>query len=154
MLDIEGILNELIGDEKTWEEVFKREFEKHWAKEHFIPIKYRLLGGYLQSLNIKFGIFLELLMAGVLSGLNFEVIEEVSRQKIPLELEEECERLIDDHINVPLKGEEEIRRELPRKLEHLFQHLFDLQNRDEGKMTTTLESIWTLIENFSKPMLV
>jgi hypothetical protein len=37
----------------------------HEGKVHFIPTKYRILGGLLQSLNIKFGNFIEKLMAQV-----------------------------------------------------------------------------------------
>lgn len=40
----------------------RESFEKHRGKVHFIPAKYRVLGGLLQSLNIKFGNFLEKLL--------------------------------------------------------------------------------------------
>ena len=36
----------------------RKSFETHRGKVHFIPPKYRVLGGLLQSLNIKFGNFL------------------------------------------------------------------------------------------------
>jgi len=40
----------------------KKSFETHRGKIHFVPPKYRVLGGLLQSLNIKFGNFLEKLL--------------------------------------------------------------------------------------------
>jgi hypothetical protein len=42
---------------------------KHLKKAHFVPIKYRVLGGFLQFLNIKFGNFIEVLMDKVISTL-------------------------------------------------------------------------------------
>jgi len=36
--------------------------EKHEVKTHFVPIRYRIFGGLLQSLNIQFGNFIEVLM--------------------------------------------------------------------------------------------
>jgi len=40
-----------------------RSLRLHEAKIHFVPTKYRVLGGLLQSLNIKFGNFIEKLIA-------------------------------------------------------------------------------------------
>ena len=40
----------------------QKSFENHMAKLHPIPIRYRVLGGLLQSINIKFGNFLEMLL--------------------------------------------------------------------------------------------
>jgi hypothetical protein len=39
--------------------------EKHTEKIHFIPIRYRIIGGIIQGLNIKFGDFIELLIIRV-----------------------------------------------------------------------------------------
>ncbi|HEY9152279.1 MAG TPA: hypothetical protein VIN60_05285 [Anaerolineales bacterium] len=36
--------------------------EKHREKVHFVPIRYRVVGGILQGLNIKFGNFIEQLL--------------------------------------------------------------------------------------------
>jgi hypothetical protein len=37
--------------------------KKHNVKIHFIPKRYRIFGGILQSMNIQFGNFIEVLMA-------------------------------------------------------------------------------------------
>ena len=36
--------------------------EKHAEKIHFVPIRYRIIGGILQGLNIEFGNFIEQLL--------------------------------------------------------------------------------------------
>lgn len=40
---------------------------KHAVKTHFIPVKYRILGGLLQSMNIQFGNFLEKVIANIVA---------------------------------------------------------------------------------------
>ncbi|MBN2556127.1 MAG: hypothetical protein JXA97_09350 [Anaerolineales bacterium] len=40
-------------------------YKKHEAKVHFIPIRYRIVGGILQSLNIRFGNFIETLIGNI-----------------------------------------------------------------------------------------
>lgn len=40
--------------------------EKHAAKVHFVPIRYRIVGGILQGLNIKFGNFIEQLLRNII----------------------------------------------------------------------------------------
>lgn len=47
--------------------------EKHNKKVHFIPVRYRILGGILQGLNIKFGNFIEQLIHNLVeidTGIN------------------------------------------------------------------------------------
>ncbi len=39
--------------------------EKHQEKVHFVPIRYRVFGGILQGLNIKFGNFIEELLQNI-----------------------------------------------------------------------------------------
>ena len=46
----------------TSEKKLKEIHKKHEVKVHFVPIKYRILGGILQSMNIQFGNFIEELM--------------------------------------------------------------------------------------------
>jgi len=60
-----------------------RDFQKtHEKKIHFIPIRYRIFGGILQSMNIQFGNFIEELMAVLVSNeKRFEIIENLSGKK-------------------------------------------------------------------------
>jgi len=39
---------------------------KHEEKVHFVPIRYRIMGGILQGLNIKFGNFIEQLLRNII----------------------------------------------------------------------------------------
>lgn len=43
----------------------RRMAEKHAEKVHFVPIRYRIIGGILQGLNIKFGNFIEQLLRNI-----------------------------------------------------------------------------------------
>jgi len=49
----------------TSPENIRRVALKHVDKVHFVPIRYRIIGGILQGLNIKFGNFLETLMGNL-----------------------------------------------------------------------------------------
>jgi hypothetical protein len=42
--------------------------DKHNAKIHFIPKRYRIFGGILQSMNIQFGNFIEVLMTSLIEN--------------------------------------------------------------------------------------
>ena len=56
--------------------------KKHIVKLHFIPYKYRILGGILQSMNIQFGNFIEKVMDEVISdNEQNEVIRKYSGNK-------------------------------------------------------------------------
>lgn len=55
---------------------------KHEVKVHFIPKKYRIFGGLLQSMNIQFGNFIEELMAVLIKNESkYEIISEYSGKK-------------------------------------------------------------------------
>lgn len=58
---------ELIHSTAT-EAYIRNSFAVHDAKVHFVPAPYRVIGGILQSLNIKFGNFIERLLALVVDN--------------------------------------------------------------------------------------
>jgi hypothetical protein len=71
---------------------------KHKEKVHFIPIRYRILGGILQSLNIKFGNFIEQLIGNLVEiDPNLEVMK-YSGKKIQLFFSHTTDALIDTYI--------------------------------------------------------
>ncbi len=74
--------------------------KKHDAKLHFIPYKYRLFGGLLQSMNIQFGNFLERVVNEVLRrNPENEVIEKYSGKKnMKFHISRTSEAQIDDYI--------------------------------------------------------
>jgi len=71
-------INELIEKSSSQENINK--FVKiHKNKIHFIPIKYRIFGGILQSLNIKFGNFIEKLLHLIIENeKDLEIIKKYS----------------------------------------------------------------------------
>jgi hypothetical protein len=71
---------------------------KHKGKVHFIPIRYRILGGILQGLNIKFGIFIEQLIENlVVIDPNIDTMP-YSGKKINLFFTPTTDALIDNYI--------------------------------------------------------
>jgi hypothetical protein len=72
--------------------------EKHAEKVHFVPIRYRIIGGILQGLNIKFGNFIENLLQNIVdidTGVNAMAD---SGKRIKLFFTPETDSLIDSYI--------------------------------------------------------
>ena len=75
-----------------------RMVERHRSKVHFVPIRYRVIGGILQGLNIKFGNFIEQLLTNII-----EIDEGVrkmtdSGKRVRLFFTPETDALIDNYI--------------------------------------------------------
>ena len=74
---VRNIIENSISDKKI-----KKLREKHNKKMHFIPKRYRIFGGLLQSMNIQFGNFIEELMTLIISNENkFKILEEYNGKK-------------------------------------------------------------------------
>jgi hypothetical protein len=72
--------------------------KKHVEKVHFVPIRYRILGGILQGLNIKFGNFIEQLIRNLVEiDPNINVMPH-SGKKIKLFFTPATDSLIDSYI--------------------------------------------------------
>ncbi len=72
--------------------------DKHTEKIHFIPIRYRIIGGIIQGLNIKFGNFIELLIANLVEiDTGIKVMPD-SCHKVRLFFTPQTDRLIDSYI--------------------------------------------------------
>lgn len=78
-------------------EMFKK---KHQKKIHFIPIKYRVFGGIIQSMNIQFGNFIEEAIHQILlSNKNNKIINKFSGKKSNIfKITKKSEILIDAYI--------------------------------------------------------
>jgi hypothetical protein len=74
--------------------------KKHLVKIHFIPIKYRVFTGLLQSMNIKFGNFIEKLLHIIVENENkLTVYPEISgKRNIKLPITHKSDSLIDAYI--------------------------------------------------------
>ena len=76
----------------------QRMLQKHSNKVHFVPMEYRIIGGILQGLNIKFGNFIEHLMRNIVEmDTNVHNMPD-SGQKIELCFTPETDTLIDSYI--------------------------------------------------------
>lgn len=82
------------------ENKLKNMYKKHYQKVHFIPVKYRVLGGILQSMNIQFGNFLEKTIKNIIEILpNNQIIKEYSGLKSnKFKLSKKTIMLIDEYI--------------------------------------------------------
>jgi len=87
-----------ILDNSVSQENIQNLTKKHQNKIHFIPVRYRVLGGILQGLNIKFGNFIEQLLRNIAEiDPNVEVMKD-SGKKIKLFFTPETDSLIDRYI--------------------------------------------------------
>jgi len=84
-MDLQKIISESVLDilnNSTSKEKINHIIEKQKIKPHFIPIRYRILGGLLQSMNIQFGNFIENLMTNIISNEpNLEILTDYSGNK-------------------------------------------------------------------------
>lgn len=108
---------------------------KHKEKVHFIPMKYRVFGGMLQSLNIQFGNFIEVLLHQIVdSEDNLIIIEKLSgRKKIPLSLTEKTDTLIDQFITNRQYTHD---NQLSMKFEQLLNDIIGTQMESNNVITT------------------
>lgn len=87
----------MLTDSMSAENIYKMK-EKHAEKVHFVPIRYRIIGGILQGLNIKFGNFIEQLLRNIVEiDTGVKVISD-SGKKIKLFFTSETDSLIDSYI--------------------------------------------------------
>ena len=100
---VQTIINEAVenmishtGEDKK----IKKLINKHDKKIHFIPKRYRVFGGLLQSMNIQFGNFIEELMSVIISkNENYEIIDKYSGKKSnKFKISVSNEALIDSYI--------------------------------------------------------
>ncbi len=71
---------------------------RHTRKVHFVPIKYRIIGGVLQGLNIKFGYFIEKLLGEIIRlDPGVEALPD-SGQKVQLFFTPQTDSIIDNYI--------------------------------------------------------
>ncbi|MBQ7256464.1 MAG: restriction endonuclease [Abditibacteriota bacterium] len=91
----------LLVDNASNSKNIKKLIKKHNEKSHPMPIRYRLLGGLLHSMNIRFGNFIEVLMKEFIrDDGRYEIIEELSGKKNnKFNISKENEDRINDYIS-------------------------------------------------------
>jgi hypothetical protein len=121
-----SVLN--IIDSSVSESNILNKFRLHREKVHFVPMQYRVLGGILQSLNIKFGNFIEHMMQSIMEiDKNISLMPD-SGKRVRLYMTPETDSLIDSYITS---------RQLP-----------DSSDDCEPEFNSLLNQIWD-IENSS-----
>jgi hypothetical protein len=85
-------------EDSTSPENIRRMIEKHEEKVHFVPIRYRIIGGILQGLNIKFGNFIEQLLRNIVEIDTGVKVMDDSGKKIRLFFTHQTDALIDTYI--------------------------------------------------------
>lgn len=94
--------------------------EKHKEKVHFVPVRYRVIGGILQGLNIKFGNFIEQLLRNLIEiDPKVQVMDDTGK-KITLFFTSETDALIDRYIT---------RRQLPDSPDDCSEEFSDLLDK-------------------------
>lgn len=107
---------------------------KHGLKTHFVPIKYRIFGGLLQSLNIQFGNFIEVLIHKIVEDeKRLEILTDISGKKsVPLSLTQQCDTLIDRFIT---NRQTTINNNLNLKFSDLLKDIVRYQQLNENVTT-------------------
>jgi len=107
---------------------------KHEVKTHFMPIRYRIFGGLLQSLNIQFGNFIEVLLQEIIATETYlEIVKTISnKKKVSLSLTKETDALIDRFISDRQNNND---NQLPKKFEYLLKNIVVTQHSDMDLMT-------------------
>jgi len=123
------LINNTIADTKI-----KKIIGKHEVKTHFVPIRYRIFGGLLQSLNIQFGNFIEVLMQRIIEEeKHLEIVDEISGKKnVTLSLTEETDSLIDSFISDRQNNND---NKLAEKFEKLLKNIVTSQQSDKNLIT-------------------
>lgn len=85
-------------NESTSADNIRRMAAKHADKVHFVPIRYRIIGGILQSLNIKFGNFIEQLLRNIVEMDTKVKPMPDTGKKIKLFFTSDTDSLIDKYI--------------------------------------------------------
>ncbi len=124
------LLNNTISEKKV-----KKIAAGHAIKTHFIPIKYRIFGGLLQSLNIQFGNFIEVLIHNVVEQEKYlEIISDVSNKKnVALSITEASDSIIDRFITNRQTNNND---KLNNKFKQLLNSIIKNQKSDNNLITT------------------
>jgi len=141
---IRQAVEELI-EASTNEEAVKKSLQLHQEKIHFVPPQYRVIGGILQSLNIKFGNFIEKLIDLIIKSDPVVEAHPVSGKKIPLSFSAKTDAMIDAYIT---------ERQLPSspddceaQYRKLQKEIFEVERRSKEPKQTIKKDIDALFES-------
>ncbi|WP_322935983.1 restriction endonuclease [Mycoplasmopsis felis] len=118
--------------------------QKHNNKIHFIPKRYRILGGILQSMNIQFGNFIEILIQNLIKeNPRYEIISKYSRKRYNNFLISQAnEKQIDEYIT---RCQQDLNIDLDREYHNLLTSL--KTNINKGKFIKSSHDIDLLFKD-------
>lgn len=97
-LVIDNAIDKIIKDTAKKENILRIK-KRHDKKVHFIPIRYRVFNGLLQSMNIKFGDFIEQLFQEIVKNSPDYKLEELSGiKRTAFNISAKNDNLIDAYI--------------------------------------------------------
>jgi hypothetical protein len=99
--DLENIIRDSIiklVNESLSNKNIAKQYNKHQEKMHFIPIQYRIIGGILQFLNIKFGNFLQNLLSAIILKEENLMLHQLSGKRIASSFSKEVNNIIEEYI--------------------------------------------------------
>ncbi|MCF8054281.1 MAG: TdeIII family type II restriction endonuclease [Deltaproteobacteria bacterium] len=136
------LLNDATVDAKI-----KKIIHKHGMKTHFMPLEYRVLGGLLQSLNIQFGNFIEVLLQRIIKEEDqFRLVDDISGKKnVSLSMTEKTDSLIDSFISERQNSSDD---NVSKKFEQLLHDIVIVQQLD-GKLITGKHDVDLLFQDRS-----
>jgi len=121
---------------------------KHKKKIHFIPIRYRILGGLLQSMNIQFGNFIEELLHTIVENeSNLKIVEPSGKRNVELPLTSISDQLIDEYITQRQNDTDYSPEHLLTAFEYLLNQVFDIEQKETTKEIKTKHDIDVLFKN-------
>lgn len=120
--------------------------KKHEKKIHFIPERYRVLGGLLQSMNIQFGNFIEILMKNLVENEDrYEILTEYSGKKSnSFSLPNVNEILIDQYISDCQTNDT---KNLSQRFDELLSTIFTNNQRDDYQFSSFKHDIDLLFKD-------
>ncbi len=119
--------------EASSEKKIREILDKHRNKAHFIALKYRIIGGILQSLNIKFGNVLQRILMLVIESKGGEVDKDLILKKTKLHINPASRKLIDDYIALRKQKKSVSPEELMEEFSNLTNQIFNIQVGSDGQ---------------------
>jgi len=149
--DIKLIIRKAVEDlirDSTTSSKLAESFEKHTEKIHFIPVKYRVLGGILQSLNIKFGNFIETLLDEIVDSDTKVEAHPLSGRRIRLQYTSETDAIIDQYITY--RQLQESSDEFDEEFSNLLREIKRLENNEDLEKIAITKDIDALFYSSEK----
>lgn len=134
--EVEKIINEAVMEiieKSNSPNKIKKLKDIHFIKIHFIPKRYRVLGGILQSMNIQFGNFIEILMTMLIKNEDkYIILDDYSGKKSnSFVLSQYNEKLIDEYITLCQTDEVDTKTEFPLLINDIINNINEDKKEDK-----------------------